>query len=94
MSHGSEKKIEMYIAFFFLFFLRLHLHHMEVPGPGIKSELQLQSTPQPWHHWIQAEPATYATAYGNAGSLTHLATMGTPVNSILYVILYYGMHLH
>ena len=26
---------------FFFFFLQPHLQHMEVPGPGVKSELQL-----------------------------------------------------
>ena len=38
-----------------IFFLVLHLRHMEVPRIGVKSELQL--------------PA-YTTAHGNAGSLT------------------------
>ena len=34
-----------YLLFIYLFiyfaFLGLHLRHMEVPGPGVKSELQL-----------------------------------------------------
>ena len=30
---------------FFFFFLQPHLQHMEVPGPGVESELQLQACP-------------------------------------------------
>ena len=33
-----------------------HLWHMEVPGPGIESKLQLQPTPQPWQHRILNPP--------------------------------------
>ena len=44
---------------------------MEVPGPEIESELQLLPTLQPQEHQIQAAAATYTTACGNAGSLTH-----------------------
>ena len=32
--------------------------------------------PQPWQHRIQAMPATYATAQGNARSLTHRSRPG------------------
>ena len=32
--------------------LRLHSQHIEVPGPGIESELQLQPILQPWQHQI------------------------------------------
>ena len=32
--------------FFFFFFLKLHLQHIEAPRLGVKSELQLQPTPQ------------------------------------------------
>ena len=73
---------------FFLFFLGLHLWHMEVPGLGF--ELQLQPIPQLQPHQIPAASVTYAAAYGNIGSLTHCeardwtcilrdwATAGTP----------------
>ena len=45
----------------------LHSWHMEVPGPGIKSKLQLQCTPQPQQCWIlnplrQAGDQTCASA--------------------------------
>ena len=44
-------------------FLGMHLRHMEIPRLGVESELQ--------QHQIRAESATYTTAHGNAGSLTH-----------------------
>ena len=44
---------------------------MEVPGLGVKSELQLRPIPQPQQHQIQAASVTSTAAYGNAGSLTH-----------------------
>ena len=43
----------------FFFFLGLHLGHKEVPRLGVELELQLQPTPQPWQHRIQATPTTY-----------------------------------
>ena len=46
-------------SFFFFFFFRATPKHMEVLRLGFKLELQLP------------EPATYTTAHGNAGSLTH-----------------------
>ena len=50
-----------FFLFFFFCFLGPHLRHMEVPRLEVESELQL--------------PA-YATAHGNAGSLTHWARPG------------------
>ena len=37
------------------------------------SKLCLQPTPQLHHHQMGAASATYTTAHGNAGSLTHLS---------------------
>ena len=82
-----------------LFFLGLHLQHMEVPRLGVKSELQL-----PQQHQIRAASVTYTTAHSNAGSLTHWmrpgikpassqilvgflsywATIGTPIKWLLF----------
>ena len=59
-----------------IFFLRLHLWLMEVPRLGVKSELQLGPIPQPRQYRIWATSATYTTACGNAGSLTHWARPG------------------
>ena len=65
------------------FFFRLPPRHTEVPGPGIKSELQLQPMLQLQQCWIlnplhQAggiEPASHHR--DSAGSLTHCATRET-----------------
>ena len=46
------------------FFLGSHLRHIEVPGLGVKSELQLRPMPQPWQNRIQATSVTYTTACG------------------------------
>ena len=40
---------------------------------GVKPELQLRPTSQPWQHQIWVTSATYTTAYGNTRSLTHWA---------------------
>ena len=56
---------------FFFFFLRPHLWHMEVPGPGVESELQLRPTSSHSNNWIWAASVTYTEACGNTPSLTH-----------------------
>ena len=53
---GANPLCSHMISNFFLFFLRLHPRHMEVPRLGVKWELQL--------------PAR-TTAHSNARSLTH-----------------------
>ena len=56
----------------FFCFLGLHSRHMEVPRLGSKLELQLPAyTMATATHGIRAASATYTTAHGNAGSLTH-----------------------
>ena len=66
-------------------FLGLHLQHVEVPRLGFELELQLPQ-PQPQQRGIQAESATYTTAPGNTGSLTHWARPGIkPVSSWILV---------
>ena len=59
----------------FFYFLP-HLLHMEILGPGVRSELHLGLMPWPCQHWIWASSATYPTAYGNARFLTHWARPG------------------
>ena len=57
---------------------------MGIPRLGIKSELW--PTSQPQQHQIQAESATYATAHGNTGSLSHWARPGIkPTSSWILV---------
>ena len=65
---------QLFLFVFSFLSLALNLRHMEVPRLGVKSELQLPAHKQPQQHWIQAEYATYNTAYSNAGSLTHWAS--------------------
>ena len=50
---------------FVCLFLWLQLWHMEVPGPGLESELQLGPMP-PWQPWIRAASAANATVCGKA----------------------------
>ena len=56
---------------FFFFFLGLHLQHMEVPGIGVESELQLPATPWPQQCGIQAISA----------ALNHWARLGIELTS-------------
>ena len=67
---------KIYFQTYLFFFLQLHLWHMEVTGPGVQLELQLRPTPQPQPHQVWVESATYALAWGNAGSLIHWARPG------------------
>ena len=75
--------------FFFLFFLRPHLQHVEVPRPGVQLELQeLQvSQPQP-HHKSHSHSNTKSELHLQStpqltGSLTHWARPGIKPTSIL-----------
>ena len=89
----------LYICFvvsysvFFLFFLFLgpHLQHIEAPRQGVKSELQLEPTPQSKRQQIWGASASYTehTERGQGlnphsqghyvGFLTHWATTGTSI---------------
>ena len=70
--------------FLSFFFLGPHLWHIEVPRPGVESELQ--PTPQPQQRQTQAASATYTTAHGNTKSLTHWARPGIePASSWILV---------
>ena len=62
-AYNAEKHLKK--KFFFAFFLRLNLQHMEVPRLGIESE------PQPQPRQLRATSLTYTTAHSNTGSLTH-----------------------
>ena len=58
-------------VFIIFFFLGPHLQHMEVPGQGIESELQLQAYATGTAMPDPSASATYTAACGSAGSLTH-----------------------
>ena len=53
----------------FVFSLWPYLWHMEVPGPGVESELQVQVCTTRLQ--MQATSANYTAACGNDGSETH-----------------------
>ena len=65
------------IIFYFYFslvkflFLALHLRHLEVPRPGIESELQLPAYTTATATWDSRRSVTYTTAHSNVRSLTH-----------------------
>ena len=56
---------------YLLVFLGLHLRHTKVPRLGVESELQPPAYTTATAEQIQATSATYTTAHGDAGSLTH-----------------------
>ena len=60
-------------SFLFIYFVLLgqDLQPMEVPRLEVELELQLPAWPQPQQRGIRAKSATYTTAHGNTGSLTH-----------------------
>ena len=78
--HGQVQKkklcihIEKFSGFFFLVFLPFLgplQRHMEVPRLWSNRSSSCQPTPEPQQRGIRAATATYTTAHGNAGSLTH-----------------------
>ena len=73
-------------TFFFFFFLGLHLRHAEVPRLWVKSELSFWSTLQPQKCWNCDASVTYASAFGNAGSLAHWAMPGIETASSRIVV--------
>ena len=57
--------------FFFLSFQGCTYGIQRFPGQGLNRGCSRWPMPRPQHCQIQAESATYTTAHGNAGSLTH-----------------------
>lgn len=62
---------------------------MEVPSPGVESELQLPPTPLPQHRRIQAASVTYTTAQGTADPLTHGIGSGIEPESSFILIAFF-----
>ena len=75
--------LEFFLVFTYLFIylLWLHLWLMEIPRPGVKLQLQLWPTPQPWQHRIQATFVTCAAACSNTRSLTPWVRPGIELTS-------------
>ena len=63
--------VKKLLSFFFLIFLGLHLGHKEVPRLGVESELLMLAYAIATAMLDSSTSITYATACGNAGSLTH-----------------------
>ena len=72
----------LFILFYFFAFLGLQPQHMEVPRLEAESELQLPAcaTATATPDLSPAVSVTYATAHGNAGSLTHCEAWNRPRN--------------
>ena len=67
--------------FFFFFVFRATpaayvIWQIEVPRLAVNYSYSCRPTPEPQQCWIRAASATYTTAQGNAGSLTHWARSG------------------
>ena len=67
--------VEKFILYLFFLF-QPHPWHMEVSGPRIKSQLQLQL-------------CNLCHSCGNAGSLTHYAIARTPILSIFFFFFFF-----
>ena len=109
LSSGQHFRLKIFLIlkrFFFLFFLGLHLRHMEVSGGPIGAAGHSHSN----MGRIQATSETYTTGHGNArsliqwprpgiklssswilvGFLTHWAIMGTPLRDFFFFSFFGG----
>ena len=76
----------LYLSLFFYFFF-LFMAAPAVPGLGVNWNCSCRPTPQSQQHCIQTAFSTYATACGNAWSLTHWVSQGIePTSSQTQVI--------
>ena len=62
--------VHQYI-YLFIVFLGLHLWHMEVPGLGVESQMQLLAYAIATATQDLSHVSTYIAAHSNARSLTH-----------------------
>ena len=68
--YGCGKKKKFVFICLFVYFLGLHLWHVEVPRLGVELELQLPACTTATAT-LDLNFAPYTTAYSNVGSLTH-----------------------
>ena len=96
-SYGSSmfSSFFLFLSFFlffvfcflsFVLFLGLHSRHTEVPRLGSIQSCCCRPTPQPQQSQIWAASATYTTALGNAGSLTHWARPGNKATTSWFLV--------
>ena len=77
LNKKEETVLNYHMDFFFFFFLSFLpfigplSRHMEFPGQGSNCSCSHRPTPEPQQHGIRTTSATYTTAQGNAGLLTH-----------------------
>ena len=60
----------LFLGLSFYLFIWPHPQHMEVPWPGMKSEPQLQPTPQLWQSWILNPQHSWARDQTCASAMT------------------------
>ena len=78
--------LSIYLFIYLLSFLGLHPGVWKFPGQGSNWSCSCWPVPQPQQHQIRAASAAYATAHGNARSLTHWARPGiVPASSWMLV---------
>src|SRR5512137_2236721 len=76
--NGDHKVIFLFLFFcLFAIFLGHSYGIWRFPGKGLNRSCSHRPTPEPQQRGIRAASATYTTAHGNAGSLTHRARAGT-----------------
>ena len=75
-----------FFFFFGLVFLELHRGIWRFPGQGSNRSCRCWPTPEPQQRQIWAISATYTTAHGNTGSLTHWARTGIKPNTSWFLV--------
>ena len=88
--HPEPQFPDFYLFYFIIYLFWLHPWHMEVPGPGIKFEPQLQPTSRLWQyqilnplHWAMDWTHATATTWVTTESLIHRDRAGIPVSWFL-----------
>ena len=70
----------------FCCFLGCSLGIWRFPGQGLNRSCSHRPTPEPQQRGIRAASATYTTAHGNAGSLTHWARPGIELSTSWFLV--------
>ena len=69
--HFTSNHVSHFIFYYFFAFQGCTRGIWGLPGQGLNWSCTCWPTPQPQQCGVQAMPATYTTAHGNVGSLTH-----------------------
>ena len=91
-SHTMIHKAELRPHSFFFFFVFLAISwaapaaYVGSPGQRSNQSCSCRPTPQPQQRGIRATSATYATAHGNAGSLTHSVRPGIEPETLWFLV--------